>query len=229
MVKRQAHAVKLPVRAGLVMMGVLVLAPLFSGTAQAFWPFVAGEPIAVEQQKSMEVDPNEAYVLEEAIRAMAHELYRNLREPDPEAGALAEGLLVSTFVDLKKLYRTSSFGRYVADQLMNDFQQMGYSVVEMRKANEVMVQERRGEYGLSRDPARIKAAQSAGTMLTGTYTLAPHHIMVNARILDNRSGVVLSSATAMFPRNYLSRTLLADTASAVTRRDEVVYMKKLEL
>ena len=172
---------------------------------------------------------NEAKVLQGDISKMAARLFRHLQEPDPENGVLADGVIVCTFVDLSKLSRTSSFGRYLAEQLMNELQQRNYKVVELRKGEDVRIQEKRGEYGLSRDPERVNSSVAAGAMLTGTYMAARDSIVVSARIIDNRTAALLSSASFIFPRNALSALLLSDSASASTGNKEPVYMKRLQL
>ncbi|MBU0483790.1 MAG: hypothetical protein KKB30_04675 [Proteobacteria bacterium] len=217
-------------RAPLIIVSFLLLYLMMPARSMAFWPIdhlVDRSPVVV---KINQVEGVQAAELQEQIRTMAADLVANLTEPDPESGVLAEGLLVCTFVDLNKLYRTSSFGRYLSEQLMGEFQRNQYRVIELRKSTAVLVQERRGEYGLSRDPAEISATGTADTMLTGTYTVTGESIMVNARIIDNRSSALLASSTMIFPRNCLSEVLLADTASArVNRSREPIYMKRLNL
>ena len=199
----------------------------------AFWPFAEPgkewQPPPPQEKSTLPPKINEAVVLKQHVSEMANELTGTLSDPDPEIGMLADGLIVCTFVDLKKLYRTSSFGRYIAEQLMNEFQSRNYTVVELRKSTSVLIQEKRGEYGLSRDPAEIGGSVEAGAMLTGTYTVTDHDIIVNAKIIDNRTAKLLSSATMIFPRNQLSNRLLADSSSAVTKQPEPMYMKRLEM
>jgi len=175
------------------------------------------------------ITTHEATGLAGSVSLMAQELANHLADDDPQAGELADGIAVCSFVELKKLTRTSSFGRYLAEQLMNEFQQRGYSVVEMRKSTSLMIQEKRGEYGLSRNPEDLNPSVTAGAILTGTYTLAGDSVLVTARIINNRNATMLASATLIFPRNQLVATLLADRASAQTGERDVVYMKRLEL
>ena len=163
------------------------------------------------------------------IREMADRLYAHLEDPDPQVGVLADGLVVCTFVDNNKLSRTSSFGRYLAGQLMSEFQQRSFTVHDIQKSLSIQVQQKRGEYGLSRNPDEIAGDITTGAMLTGTYLNGKDHIIVNARILDNRTSSLLSSATVLFPKNQLTRQLLADSASARTQPQEFMYLKKLEL
>lgn len=205
--------------------------------AHGFWPFAPEVPVpastpapvapVVTETKAIAV--NEAALLHQQVKEMAADLFASLHDIDPENGDLAEGVIVCTFVDLKKLSRTSSFGRYVAEQLMGELQQRGYTVVELRKSNSVLIQEKRGEYGLSRDPAQIREDIAAGTMLTGTYTVTGDQIMVHAKIIDNRSAILLASATAIVPKSSLANLLLADSVSASSRKPEPIYMKRLEL
>jgi len=172
---------------------------------------------------------NQAEAFSFAIQQMANSLFAHLSDPDPSGGDLADGIAVSSFVELKKLTRTSSFGRYLAEQLMTEFQQQGYRVVEIRKSTAIMIQEKRGEYGLSREMTEISPHVSARTLITGTYTLAGDHILVNAKVLDNKSAALLSSATMVLPRTKLVEQLLADSASASPRKPEVTSLKRLEM
>ncbi|MCJ7604289.1 MAG: FlgO family outer membrane protein [Desulfobulbaceae bacterium] len=178
---------------------------------------------------SPDAEKSEAYELRLKIESMAEDLVMTLEDPDPQNGILADGLVVCTFVDINNLYRTSSFGRYVAGQLMNELQRYSYQVIDMRKNLSVVVQEKRGEFGLSRNPDEIPSSHEAGAMLTGTYLVGEREIIVNAGIVDNRRGELLSSATVIFPRNALGNLMLQDTATAKKQSAGVIYMKKLEM
>ncbi|MBU0482482.1 MAG: hypothetical protein KKG47_15425 [Proteobacteria bacterium] len=203
-------------------------------SARAFWPVdgVMGVDQAKDVQKNPvtelpEVVPGRE--LQEAISMLAEDLVASLDEPDPEFGDLGGGVIVLSFVDLKKLSRTSSFGRYLSEQLMGEMQRRYYRVVEIRKTASILMQERRGEYGLSRDPAETGSAIAADAMLTGTYTEADGDVMINARIVDNRNAVLLASATVVFRGNRLTTAMLSDRASLAKGKPGVVYLKKLEM
>lgn len=199
-----------------------------SKSASGFWP-LSNQPEKQEpgvEPRAVPGGPVEG--LEEKISELATGLTVNLAAADSARSLLDGGLIVCTFVELGNLSRSSSFGRYLADRLMNSFQQAEYRVVETRKTRELLIQEGRGEHGLSRDPARLFGEVAAGASLTGTYTETPEYVLVNARIVDNRDATVLSSATTIFPRSGLVETLLADRSSIKAKdRRQVVYMKRL--
>lgn len=193
-------------------------------------PDEAAETPAIIIPTVPESNQTEAEVFRAAIQQMATTLFANIGDPDPTAGYLADGVAVSSFVDLKKLTRTSSFGRYLAEQLMTEFQQQGYRVIEIRKSTSILIQEKRGEYALSRDTTEINPNVAARAMIAGTYTLAGDHILVNAKVLDNKNAVLLSSATMVFPRTKLTDLLLADSVSASSpKKHEVTALKQLEM
>lgn len=204
-------------------MGLLVSLLLYGTLGQA------SEETAESSATSaalLRAEAGQAEAFKSAIQQMALSLFSHLADPDP-GGDLADGIAVSSFVDLKKLTRTSSFGRYLAEQLMTEFQQQGYRVVEIRKSTSIRIQEQRGEYGLSREAAEINPSITARTLITGTYTLAGDNILVNAKVLDNKNATLLSSATMVFPRTKLVDLLLADSASATPHQQGTTAMKRL--
>lgn len=211
---------------------ILILLSIAAAPAQGFWYYPMEEP--ARESKKVENSPIDtaeetAKMFDHGIDELSRQLMTFLTDPDIRFNTPADGLAICSFVELKKLTRTSSFGRYLAEQLMTEFQQRGFPVNEIRKTNEILIQERRGEYGLSRDPESIRKRINSGTILTGTYTLTDHHVFVNARIIDAKSGTLLSSASTRLSRNNLLDTLLADRVSAETRRPQDIFMKRLEL
>ncbi len=203
----------------------LALGAVMPSDSCGFWPFSS-----MIREKEPLVLPvvDEAGEFKLKIREMSKELICNLETFDFKDGLLDDGIAVCAFVDLKNLYKSSSFGRYLAEQLMSEFQQQGYPVVEIRKSVGITMQEKRGEYGLSRNPEKVNADPAARTMLTGTYTLTGDSILVNARIMDNKDAILLSSATIIFHRNLLCNILLADAAALIKPTNQFVYMKRLE-
>jgi len=205
-----------------------LFSPLALANSQGLWP-LADWPKpqkVVEAKAPPQAGDNETLL--RTINDIANQLNENLQGLGPDQALLDDGLVVCSFVELKKLTRTSSFGRYLADGLINAFQQRQYRVVDIRKTTDILVQAGRGEYGLSRNPGRIRGEATAGAVLTGTYTLGDGKVLVNARIIDNRDSTVLSSASVILPVTPLIRQLLADKVTARSGADQdIVYVKKL--
>jgi len=216
---------------GLLTVSLALLIAFVSGAgkARAGWP-LAQWPTEEKQVAAPESpeEVSDAVGLQQAVAGIAERLEESLENSGSTAGLLADGIVVCSFVELKKFNRTSSFGRYLAEQLISEMQQRQYMVVEYRQSEAVFIQDGRGEFGLSREPAKISGEAAAGAMLTGTYTITPDEVMVNARIVDNRNHEVLASAATVVPRTVLVSDLLADAASVRKKAEpEFIYMKRL--
>lgn len=140
------------------------------------------------------------------IRELASQLFAN------SPGLPSEGytLSVSTFVNLDNLYKTSSLGRYIGEQLIGELQRMGLDVLDIRKSSNIMVEEDFGEYGLSRDMKELKLAHPSQAMVVGTYSVTEDQLLINARILRNVDTLVLSSAHLIIDNNATIRQLLVN-------------------
>jgi len=144
---------------------------------------------------------------------LSSQLLHNLNGTTDLQGPIA----VTTFVDLNDLYRTSPFGRYIAEGLMGELQRSGLMVTEIRKTESILIKERFGEYSLSRNIKEISKHSSAEYLLVGTYIVRGDHIFVNARIISNKNNLVVSSAQAHLMRNsFLDRMLWPSAAPDVS-------------
>jgi hypothetical protein len=68
---------------------------------------------------------------------------------------------------------------------------------------------------------------NAQAMIVGTYTYADNQIMLNARLLRNRDGMVLSHASLTFELDPVTRQMLADESSP-PKAPVAVRIKKFE-
>lgn len=210
----------------------LLLMLAFSSTGDAFWPFSTENggyhslppddtPVVRRLDKGTQVRE-----LQLQISNLANTLVTNAETNG--SGLPNSGLIVTTFVELNRMSTTSSLGRYLAEQLMNEFQKMGYTVIEMRKRVNILMADNRGEYGLSRNVADIDPSCFTGAMIAGTYLLADGNVLISAKILSNKDATLLASATLALPQNSLIVTLLKDSAAIPVKREGTLYMKRLE-
>ena len=140
------------------------------------------------------------------VRELAQQLLANAREEIIDELTVT----VSTFVNLNHLYTTSGLGRYLGEQMMHELQIVGLDVVDVRMTPAMMISEGFGEYAMSRDMAELSYVHPGDAMLVGTYTISKNEIFINARLLRNRDGMVLSGASTVFELNGVSVGLLQD-------------------
>ncbi len=174
------------------------------------------EPTYMQQAPVYE--PRQPAILDEAsflntqIHEIAQQLLRNFRDESGPSGPVA----VATFVDLNNLYRTSPFGRYIAEQLMGELQRAGFNVVEIRKADSIMVKPKYGEYGLSREIQELARQSSARYILAGTYVTKGRYILINARLISNENNLVASSGLKILRKDPFLERMLWPSASPAT-------------
>ena len=154
-------------------------------------------------------DPLYAEEFDRFISDLSSQLMRNISGEGDLQGPIA----VTTFVDLNNLYRTSPFGRYLAEALIGELQRAGLTVTEIRKTESILIKERFGEYSLSRDIKEIAKHSPAKFLLVGTYVVRGDNIFVNARLITNTDNLVVSSGKGHLRRNpFLDRMLWPSAA-----------------
>ena len=173
-------------------------------------------PTNAKAMKIMAQPIDEASYLNLQIHDLAKQLISNFTgDMSPDSP-----IAVSTFVDLNNLYKTSPFGRYIAEQLMGELQRAGFRVVEVRKTDSLLIKEHFGEYGLSRDAGEIAREASARFILVGTYITRGNYIMINARVVCNQGNMLVSSGLKILKRDkFLDRmlwpTVAPDTSPSI--------------
>lgn len=162
----------------------------------------------------------------EELRARTRELARQLIDNGREDIVDGYVITVNTFVNLNNLYKTSSLGRYLGEQIIGEFQSAGIEVIDVRKANTLMIHQYSGEYGLSRDMEELNSSLGSQAMVVGTYSYANGQILLNARVLRNRDGMVMSHANLAFALDKLTTQMLMDEA-APPRRGSIISIESV--
>ncbi len=112
-------------------------------------------------------------------------------------------VILTSFVDLNKLEKTSTFGRLISESMFNELHIRKFLVTDFRGREAVSVNED-GEFHITRDVEELKDnVNEVEYILVGTYVkFEDQSLLVNARILDSISGRILSSARVVYkPRD----------------------------
>lgn len=120
-------------------------------------------------------------------------------------------VLMTSLVNIDDLYETSRFGRTMTESLATRMFRFGYGVIEIRKAADVMIKNRKGELMLSRDTEKLADQQAVDAILTGTYALTPTTVIVNIKMLEAASHDVISVAGLELQRTSAINGMLAES------------------
>ncbi|MBF0169975.1 MAG: hypothetical protein HQK87_02625 [Nitrospinae bacterium] len=139
------------------------------------------------QQEQEAGGPAQAFNKE--IQIIAIEMVNRLREFDPTDRTVA----VTTFVDLDNFEETSSFGRYVAEDLGMELFKLGFRLREIRQRVQIKITPEVGEVALTRDSAALMRSAQVDAVVTGAYSRFGDQVVVNARLIDVDTGRVVSA------------------------------------
>jgi len=126
--------------------------------------------------------------IDEQIQVIAIELNHRIREFDPNDKSLA----VTTFVDLDNLSESSSFGRFLGEQLSTELHKLGFNIRELRQRKTIAILRDKGEFALTREASELMKKFQVDAVLAGTYMLVGDEVVVNARVIDVDSSRVIS-------------------------------------
>jgi TolB-like protein len=128
--------------------------------------------------------------LDTAISEISKELLVNM----PSYKIKNNKIAITSFVNLDSLKETSSFGRVIAESLINDLHVKHFKIIEFRQQNSISVNNS-GEFILTRNTDKIVDEIPNSLLLVGTYSiLEDKKIVINARIIDNSTLDVISTA-----------------------------------
>lgn len=129
--------------------------------------------------------------LEATIASLSTQMMKNKKMQTTKA------VLITSFVRLDNLKKTSEFGRVLSESLINELSNRGFNVVEFRGQVSVSVNEE-GEYFITRDISRLKDTIASTYVVVGTYSRQYGKIMLNARVIDNATGQIISSSRSTY-------------------------------
>jgi len=115
-------------------------------------------------------------------------------------------IAVTSFVNLQTLKETNKIGMLLSENMIHDFQVRGFPVVDFKTLPFIQVTPS-GDFIFSRRVDELRSEYSINYFLTGTYSNNSDGVVINARLLDAKSALVVSSAQAFIPARDASRLL----------------------
>ncbi|MBI3874332.1 MAG: hypothetical protein HY307_04955 [Arcobacter sp.] len=132
--------------------------------------------------------------LDSAIVEISNQLLLNI----PSTSQKQNKLILTTFVDLNTLSKTSSVGRIISESLIDELHSKNFKILDFRM-QEVITVNSQGEFSLSRDINKLKDEVPEALIVVGTYALIDDNTMVlNARIMNTFTSDVISTAKVIY-------------------------------
>ncbi|QNM90061.1 hypothetical protein HOO34_10655 [Aliarcobacter cryaerophilus] len=147
----------------------------------------AGMNVANYKQENITVQNS----LEATISSLATQMMVNKKLDT------SKPLIVTSFVRLDQFKTTSEFGRVVGESMIDELSNRGFNLIEFRGQMAISVNDK-GEYFLSRKPYELKKEVPSTYVVVGTYSRQNGKVILNARVIDNITGKVITSARATY-------------------------------
>jgi TolB-like protein len=173
--------------------------------------------------KTWSIDPHVHSTINESIIDLSDQLFESSRVKKGDKVA------VTSFVDLHKLNKTSFFGRKLGESFFNELHVRGFRVIDIRGTKAIRINAG-GEFFISRDISLLDKKRVENTyVLVGTYTKFGEGVMLNARIIDNVSGEIVSTARSIIHINDcdLYENCKKPTPSVVVKNNKKIYSPKI--
>jgi TolB-like protein len=139
--------------------------------------------VAADMQKNVTTQDT----LESTIASLSAQMLENKKFDSNKP------VLITSFVRLDEFKKTTEFGRVVSESLINELSNKGFEIIEFRGQMAVSVNDE-GEYFISRKPHELKSKIPDTYVVVGTYSRQPGKVMLNARVIDNITGKIITTA-----------------------------------
>ena len=113
-------------------------------------------------------------------------------------------IAVGSFVNLSNLEETDKLGMEVAENLMHEMHVRGFGVVDFKTRDSLRVRPA-GDFVFSRDIADLKRSYNIHYFLAGTITRNGDGAVVNARLIQTDTSLVVSTAQGFISNHNLDR------------------------
>jgi len=142
----------------------------------------------------------DAGVVNHVVRQLSEQLTKN----KDFAGTAESSIAITSFVSLEDFKATSRLSKILSENFIHEMQVRGYKVVDFKTMDKIKVDDK-GDFLFSRDIAKLRKTLHIDYALTGTCVKYKSGTVVNARIIDLKTHVVLSTAQILIPRYIAKR------------------------
>jgi TolB-like protein len=138
--------------------------------------------------------------LNQVISFIGSQLANNRNIPNISETRIAVG----SFVDISNLDETDKLGIIVEENLMHEMHVRGFGVVDFKMRDSLKVRQA-GDFIFSRDIADLKRSYNIHYFLAGTISRNADGAVVNARLIQTDTSLVVSTAQGFISNKNLDR------------------------
>lgn len=150
---------------------------------------ITKQHLEVAKDKSDNVTTQDT--LEATINSLATQMMQNQKM------STQKPVIITSFVRLDSFKKTTEFGRVVSESLIDEMSNRGFNIIEFRGQMAVSVNDD-GEYFITRKIQKLKGKIPNTYVVVGTYSRLYGKVMLNARVIDNITGKIITTARSTY-------------------------------
>lgn len=135
--------------------------------------------------------------LNDAVNKISSELFEGI---DKKTSLDNLKIGITSLVNLHNIKETTHFGRIISESLFNELHKKGLSLIDFRGQTNISINDT-GEFFLSRNIKDLNPKVTVNYILVGTYSVIEEGILINTRIIDNKTGKLLTSSRIIYNTN----------------------------
>lgn len=133
-------------------------------------------------------------------------------------------LAIMSIVDMNDFKKTSPITKKLSENLIHEMHVRGYKVVDYKAMSNIEIDES-GDYLFSRAIKDLKNQRLISYALSGTYSEYREGMVINCRIIDIESSIVLSTAQVFIPKRILKKNKKKSVNSWYAKKDRNTEIK----
>jgi len=133
-------------------------------------------------------------------------------------------IAITSFVNLEDFSATTRLSNIMSENLIHEMQVRGYKVIDFKMMEKIKI-DAKGDFLFSRNVEKLRKTLNINYALTGTYTEYQDGTVINARIINLQSHIVLSTAQIFIPKHTL-RQVFRGSNRIIDFKPNVVSLSK---
>ncbi|SFV74787.1 Flagellar protein FlgO [hydrothermal vent metagenome] len=146
----------------------------------------------------MYANTQDAGVVNQIVQALANQLTQNKNFANIKYPTIA----ITSFVSLENFKPTSRLSNILSEGLIHEMQVRGYKIIDFKTMDNIKI-DKRGDFLFSRDISKLRKSLNIDYALTGTYIKYRSGTVINARIINLKTHIILSSAQIFIPHRIM--------------------------
>ncbi len=154
------------------------------------------------------------------VDSLAKQLTQNKNFIDVKDSPIA----ITSFVSLDDLKSTTRLSNILSENLIHNMQIRGNKIIDYKTMDKIKVASH-GDFLFSRDISKLRTSLNIDYVLTGTYTEYRKGTAINARVINLKTHVIVSSAQIFIPKSVVKNILRTKQKSVNFKPNKILLTK----